>query len=452
MKSNLYYIVYIWGLCLLLGCKPESKGFEPDAGSANFSHVIAIGGSFMAGYQDGALSQKGQQNSIPALISEQMKLAEGGNFHQVLLQEGQGAGLNLKPWESYFVGPSKLGYKKDCKGVTSLSPVKSNLTDVVALTYLNSGDKSKNNNWAVPFASLQDYSNVELGLPFGQQNKNPFYNRIASNPGTSTILSDIQDQNPSFIISWLGMDDIYNYASKGGAHISIPSPESFEQNLNLILAPYFQKGIKGVMATIPDFRNFPFYTLVAWNNANLTQSQADSLNDVYSTNSSFDHIRFTSGKNGFVVADPNEPSGYRKMKDGEYITLSVPLDSMKCYKYGLLVKVIDNRYSLIESEVQILDQAIKNYNQIIIQKAAQYGFAVANMEPYFNKVKNGIKWDGVDFNMDFVTGGFLSLDAYHPNQKGYGLIANEFIKAINQKYGAHIPQTNCSQCDGVLFN
>jgi hypothetical protein len=71
----------------------------------------------------------------------------------------------------------------------------------------------------VPFASIVDYNNPNLGLAFGINNNNPFYNRIASQPGVSTILSEAKEKQPSFLITWLGMDDIYNYASKGGANI-----------------------------------------------------------------------------------------------------------------------------------------------------------------------------------------------------------------------------------------
>jgi hypothetical protein len=450
MRKIAYLLI---GLHLLISsCTPEPKGFEPNEGSADFSNVIALGGSFMAGYQDGGLFLKAQENALPALIGNQLELVNGNNFNQVFLQEGIGIGLNSKPWESNFVTPSKLGYKTDCKGISSLSPIKSTVSDIVAQSYLNYGDKSKNNNWAVPFASITDYNNASLGLSFGVNNNNPFYYRIASNPGVSTVLSDVTDKKPSFIISWLGMDDIYNYASKGGANLTIPTPALFEQQLDLVLGDFAKSGVKGVLATIPDFRTFPFYTLIPWNNADLTQNQADSLNDSYELNPAFDHIRFNIGKNGFVVEDPAEASGFRKMKEGEFITLSVPTDSMKCFKYGLLLKVINNRYSLIESEVKIIDDAIASYNQIITKKASEYGFALADMNQYFKTVQNGVKWNGTDFNMTFVSGGFLSLDGYHPNQIGYSLIANEFIKAINLKFKANVPQTNCKSCDGVLFN
>jgi len=437
---------------LLSACKPEPKGFEPDAGSANFSNVIALGGSYMTGYQDGGLFLKAQENSLAALIANQLEMANGTKFYQVLLPEGTGVGLNSKPWESNFVTPSRLGNKTDCKGITSISPLKSTVSDIAGQAYFNSSDKSKNNNLAVPFASIVDYNNPNLGLAFGINNNNPFYNRIASQPGVSTILSEAKEKQPSFLITWLGMDDIYNYASKGGANLSIPLPAIFEQQLDLIIGDFAKSGVKGVMATIPDFRNFPFYTLIPWNNADITKNQADSLNDTYELNSAFDHIRFYEGKNGFIVEDPAEISGFRMMKEGDYITISVPTDSMKCYKYGLLLKVINNRYSLISSEVKLLDEAINSYNQIIIKKANEYGFALADMNEYFKKVKNGIKSNGADFNLNFVSGGFLSLDGYHPNQIGYSLIANEFIKAINSKYSARVPQTHCKSCDGVLFN
>jgi hypothetical protein len=445
--------VAISAICFLFcSCTPEPKGFEPNTGEADFSKVIALGGSYMAGYQDGGLFLKAQENSLAALIANQLEITNGGKFDQVLLPDGNGIGLNSKPWESSFVSTSKLGYKTDCKGITSISPIKSFISDIAAQSYFNSGDRNKNNNLAVPFASLADYNNPALGLNIGLNNNNPFYNRIATKPGISTILSDAKSKQPSFIISWLGMDDIFNYASKGGANINIPSASDFEKNLDLVLGEFAKSGVKGVMANIPDFRDFPYYNLIAWNNADLSQSQADSLNETYELNPLFDHIRFYAGKNGFVIEDPAEISGYRLTKPSDYITLSVPTDSMKCYKYGLLLKVINNRYALIESEVKILDEAINDYNQIIAKKCSEYGFAFVDMKQYFKKVKDGIKWNGADFNLDFVSGGFLSLDGYHPNQKGYALIANEFIKAINQKYKATIPFTICKSCDGVLFN
>lgn len=432
-------------------CTPKLDEVELSKGSADFTKTIAIGGQYMAGYQNEALFQKGQKLSIPSLLTEQFKLVGGGSFSQALMPDDNGLGINPKPWEgSWFITPSRLGYNTDCKGVSSLFPLKSIIPESNATAYLAGISGNGIQNLAVPHARMSDYFNPALGTSFSPQNRNPYYNRIASNPGTSTIYGDAVAQNASFIIAWLGMEDIYNYASTGGTGTPIPSATLFANRLDTLFGGLTANGAKGVIATIPDFRVFPYYTLVAWNNADLRQTQADSLNDIYGP-AGYNHIHFELGRNGFVISDDNAPFGVRQMHSGEYITLGVPLDSMKCQKYGLIFNVISDRYALDSAEVAEIDLAIQSYNTVITQKANQYGLALADMNTYFNSVKSGIKWDGADFNATFVSGGFLSLDGYTPNQKGYALIANEFINAINTKYNSVIPTVNCVECDGIIF-
>ncbi len=452
MKTTQLFISILLLCCITIfnACTPKLDIPTPDAGNADFSKTIAIGGNYMAGYQDGALYQKGQTLSIPALLAEQFKLVGGSSFNQALMPDNDGLGLNSKLWESPFITPSHLGYKTDCKGVTALSPLKSLISGSAAAPYLISIAGNSVQNLAIPYANIIDYFNPAFGNSFSSGNKNPYYNRMASNPGVSTIYSDAKAQNAKFITAWLGMEDIYNYASNGGTSAAIPSSASFSASLDTLLNGLTANGAKGIIATIPDFRVFPYYTLVAWDNADLRQTQADSLNDMYELNG-LTQIHFVVGRNGFVIDDAAAYLGLRQLRNGEYITLSVPLDSMKCEKYGLLFSTINDRYVLDSSEVFMIDNAINSYNAVIIQKAAQYNLAVADMYTYFNSVKTGIKWDGADFNATFVSGGFFSLDGYHPNQKGYALIANEFIKAINNKYKSVIPTVNCVDCNGILF-
>ncbi|MCE3280768.1 MAG: hypothetical protein K0S44_2959 [Bacteroidetes bacterium] len=450
-RSSLYRILSAASVAALIAssCTPDLEGPAPQPGNADFTRTIAVGGNYMAGYQDGSLYTKGQLYSIPALLADQFKLVGGSSFSQVMMPDNSGLGLNSKPWESWFITSSHLGNKTDCKGVTSLSPLKSQISISEASPYLSGLAGNSIQNFAVPFANIQDYFNPAFGNAFSPTgNKNPYYNRIASNPGTSTIYSDAKDQNATFITAWVGMEDIFNFASSGGTSGTIPSAGTFSVYLDSLLRGLTAGGAKGVIANIPDFRNFPYYTLVLWDNANLTQGQADTLNDAYA---GLDHIHFEEGRNGFVIDDVNAPFEFRQLHAGEYITLSVPLDSMKCDKYGLLVSTINDRYVLDSVEVFEIDQAIAGYNNVIVQKAAQYNFALADMYSFFTSVKAGIKWDGVVFNQTFVSGGFYSLDGYHPNQKGYALIANEFLEAISSKYKSVIPTINCVDCDGVKF-
>ena len=50
----------------------------------------------------------------------------------------------------------------------------------------------------------------------------------------------------------------------------------------------------------------------------------------------------------------------------------------------------------------------------------------------------GITADGYNVTNAFITGGGFSTDGVHPSPRGYALIANKFIEAINAKYGSNL--------------
>ena len=62
----------------------------------------------------------------------------------------------------------------------------------------------------------------------------------------------------------------------------------------------------------------------------------------------------------------------------------------------------------------------------------------------------GIEVNGMTFNANYISGNFFSLDGIHPTSQGYGIIANEFLKAINSKYGASIPMVDVSAIPSSL--
>ena len=59
--------------------------------------------------------------------------------------------------------------------------------------------------------------------------------------------------------------------------------------------------------------------------------------------------------------------------------------------------------------------------------------------------------NGINFTTTYVSGGLFSLDGVHPSNQAHGIIANEFIKAINTKFGANIPLVDVSSIPGSLF-
>ncbi len=55
-------------------------------------------------------------------------------------------------------------------------------------------------------------------------------------------------------------------------------------------------------------------------------------------------------------------------------------------------------------------------------------------------VAEGYDLGGVRLSAAFLTGGLFSYDGVHPTAMGYGIIADEFVQAINARYGGSIPR------------
>lgn len=60
--------------------------------------------------------------------------------------------------------------------------------------------------------------------------------------------------------------------------------------------------------------------------------------------------------------------------------------------------------------------------------------------------------DGSVVTDAYAVGGGFSLDGIHPTPRGSALIANEFIKAIEAKYGAVLPRVDPLAYKGLYIN
>jgi hypothetical protein len=54
----------------------------------------------------------------------------------------------------------------------------------------------------------------------------------------------------------------------------------------------------------------------------------------------------------------------------------------------------------------------------------------------------GIVGNNFTLTSAYVYGGAFSLDGIHPSPRGYALIANEFLNAINGKFGSNFKGVN----------
>ena len=117
-----------------------------------------------------------------------------------------------------------------------------------------------------------------------------------------------------------------------------------------------------------------------------------------------------------------------------------------------LFSPIDNQYVLDAKEVALTQDYVKSYNTTIKSVAASKGLAVFDAYSYLNTVKTyGLEVNGIQFTSSYISGGLFSLDGVHLTPRGYAIIANQFINAINTTYNSNIPLANVSSYTGLLF-
>jgi hypothetical protein len=110
--------VSLFVLILFASCKPKVLEQSYSSGDTNPERFIMIGGTHASGYMDDGLYTEGQLKSVSSLLAKQLQLVGTGVFNQPLVEDGSiGVSLN-------GLAPLYLGYKTDCTGSTSLSPVR----------------------------------------------------------------------------------------------------------------------------------------------------------------------------------------------------------------------------------------------------------------------------------------------------------------------------------------
>lgn len=459
-------LLYILPIVALTACEPDIDDLELSKGSADFSKMVAVGNSLTAGYQSGALSADGQINSLPAMIAGQMKQVGGGEFNQPLLtgdQGSNGVGVDAALAATGRV-ETRLALKGtvDCLGTVSVGPVRKG--DPYSALPLLQGMASvaaqgPYNNQGVPGAKLTDLTNPAY--------PNPFFGRLKTSL-PATMLSMATDLNATFFSLWIGNNDVLGYATSGGddgptGPNGLTNPVTFKVGYDAAVTALTANGAKGVVANIPNVTSIPFFTTVP-TTLTITQGQADALNAAYAPyNGGLDNvvgqnaafkpeadarkIRFSAGVNTFVVADPsltnltgNGLPSIRQIKAGELMTLTTPGDSIKCAGWGTQ-KPIPGNYHLTAAEIKKINDATVSYNSAIKSAAQANGLAHVDANARLKELATtGIVTDGISFSSALVSGGAFSLDGVHPATRGYAIIANDFIDAINATYRSSIPK------------
>lgn len=432
MKSN-YIVNSILAVAVIgmASCKPELKTITPSKGTADFSRYIAVGNSLTSGYADGGLYLEGQQNSYPEMIAAQMKTVGGGAFYSSFFNANQANGSGYKIL-SGFKGANPVITDVPQQAVRGQVAIP-DFGNVVLFTKYT----GELNNYGVPGIKL----GVITYAPYG--NLNGYYERLLpGNAGTNTTayLDFVTAKPFTFFSMWLGNNDILGYATTGGASLAdAPTPKAtFAALYNLAASRMTASGAKGVVATIPDILSTPFFNTVTLPVLLATvQASAPTVTALYVKTgagvtraaTTQDHFVLTLSSAG-VIGVPNGAG----------------------LPYGLHPgNPIESKWLLDPEEAAIVNDYVDAYNTTIKSVAAAKGLAVVDAYALLKSYGAGRVVNGATVSAAFITGNLFSLDGIHLTPLGYSIVANEFIRAINDKYGSSIPIVDVTKYRGVKF-
>jgi len=455
----------------LASCQPDLDAPSTSRGSADFTRYISVGNSLTAGYGDNGLYLEGQQNSYPNILAQQFKTVGGGDFTQPLFDQA-----NQQNGSGYL---KLTGF--DAAGSPVTTTETSNRAIRQATPLLFTRYDSPINNLGVPGIRLSDIQTPGYGSQLG----NPYFERIT--PVASALQTYFQRvkaeaATATFFTTWLGNNDVLGYATAGGASTTttITRPDTFALKSNRIINVLTANGAKGLVATIPDVTNIPFFTTVGpllkatlqaksvpglviqtganpggVTSGNRKQIATSDIRDAVGGRQLFTltaspFVGLIGTPTGrpwrFVYAQSGQPAaGFRT-----FLT-AYAIDTTQAFGVSL-GNPFPSAFVLDDAEQTQVSTATNAYNATLRSQATAKNLAIFDANAFFTSLAaNGFAINAVANTTSFISGNLFSLDGVHPTPRGYAILANEMISAINAKYGASIQPVNPNSYRGVSF-
>ena len=435
----------------------------------DFSKYISIGTSLTAGQTDSGVFIAAQENSFPNILAGKF----GTDFKQPLMNDNIGGfvsgGNVVVPPRLYFngAGPARLP-----------------ATPTTELGALVAGPF---NNYGVP-----GLNSFHLGVP-GYGASNPYFGRMASSAGAS-VMGDALAQNPTFFSLDIGSNDVLGYATGGGVGTDqtgnfdpatyggsdITDPNVFATLFSGMVTALTANGAKGVVTNVPNVTDTPYFITVPHNPVPLDGATAGAVNGAYAPyNGGIQQalgylasvgfispadaaaeiakrtISFSAGQNAVVIVDEDltdlealNPAfaglkQYRHATADDLLLLAssavigTTVGGNPQLINGVTVPLADN-WVLTPQEQMVIQVATDSYNATMA--------AIAGSNPnialfdFYNlgvEAVSGIVFDDYTMNGKLVTGGIFSLDGVHTTARGYALIANYVLAAMDSEFGSN---------------
>jgi hypothetical protein len=113
-------------------------------------------------------------------------------------------------------------------------------------------------------------------------------------------------------------------------------------------------------------------------------------------------------------------------------------------------ELLPDRAVLDAAEQSEVGAAVAGYNQAILALAAERDLPVVDVHALVEALAGGgLVSDGVLLSAEYATGQAFSLDGARFTPKGYGVIANLVIDALDARYGGSVPHLRTGALPGV---
>jgi lysophospholipase L1-like esterase len=390
-------------------------------GTADFTHIAVIGDSYGAGFESNSLNQTHQVFSWPATVAIQT----GATL----------CGVNSVATDNCFAQPlvSYPGIGPELV-LVSLSPTIGQASG--AGMPLVTAFGRPYNNLAIPGANVADTTTITGAEAMPMRGVELLARFILR--GLGTEVDQAIAQKPTFILVWIGGNDFLGAVTAGTPKLLTPTATfttAYNAMLDKLIAGAPNAGI--VVGTLPtNPLAVPFLTTVPPFIVNPATRQP---------------VLGPDGKPIYYVSDLGNGT-FGQLPPGSFVTLpalakiqtgvGIPAALKAVPPFNMLPNVgqpLTDNDTLTPDETATILGRVAEYNAAITAAASARNIPVADITGLFNRSVTGIQAGPFTFNASFILGGEFSLDGVHMTDIGYMFFANEYIKAINNGYGTHVP-------------
>ena len=358
----------------------------------NFTTYVSVGDSLAAGFESGSLVETHQNRSAPALIARQAGVQ---GFQQPLVSE---PGI-----------PPELT-------LVSLVPV-----PVIAPKAATSG-APKNLALARPYNNLAVPGATSVDALTRTTDAGGLHDLILR--GLGTQVQQAVALRPTAITLWIGNNDVLGAALRGRAidGVTLTPTATFRATYGQIVAALKTTSAFIVAANLPDVTTIPFVTTIR----------------PYVVNPSTGAPVLVGGARVPLIG----PSG--SLPSTALVTLAA--STLLGQGIGIPTALggtgapLPDEVVLDPSEIAIIQDHVAANNQAIREICGAANIPVLDVNGLLRELATtGRHVGGITLNSAFLSGGVFSYDGIHPNDVGYALMANEFIRVINASGGSLTP-------------